>query len=437
MEDEKIKSGWGVFSSSNNIKNHNEPNVGINSVFQAELLAILYTLKNSPKQANIRIYSDSKSAVELMNKMIRYTINKIPYKINFNYRWVLTEIYEEIIDRVKQKSNIEIKHIYSHIKEKEKDTKYKDKINQQKELYGEQFERIILGNEEADKLAKEGAKKFKEVTLPITKDNWYLWSLKDGLIHYKLQNYLTKYLMKEKAKKHIERLMEKWKIDISQIHESSFNFDHKTKWRDLESIEFLLRMRQQDLKIKDFIFKNRKNMINPINKTVKSENWSKYWNTAYTDNLCEVCKLRNIIAKEDWEHHIHKCIIHENEEEELLNKISEIIKDNMKNKDDTKLEIPNIFNNKQHIDYKECEKDQPKLGKIGFITKEFYKYLNDIKVKDKKELIFNILIIIGKYSKEKYKERNKITSETLKLDNIMDNIFGIKTKYRFAVNSVE
>lgn len=85
-------SGIGAYFAENHPLNYSGPSVGPNSVFHGELSAIVYVLKNTPWETNIRIFTDSKSAIDLINKLIFHIKNNIRYKPNFVNLWIINEI---------------------------------------------------------------------------------------------------------------------------------------------------------------------------------------------------------------------------------------------------------------------------------------------------------------------------------------------------------
>jgi len=65
----------------------------------------------------------------------------------------------------KNKVQVKISHVYSHLQEKlkcknkVKADEWSKKIGKQRIKYGELWEMVVKGNEEADKLAKQGTEK--------------------------------------------------------------------------------------------------------------------------------------------------------------------------------------------------------------------------------------------------------------------------------------
>ena len=434
------KSGWGVFFEDNHPLNQSCSNVGINSVFQGELNAILFVLLNTPLNKNIRIYSDSQSAISLMESIIFHIKNNFRYKSSFSYRWTINSITNNLITRFKKNSIVELYHIYSHIEEKIKlnNADLTRKIFEQKRLYGSRFNDIVYGNEKADKLAKLGAKSFVNFKFPKCNDKYFLINNENNsLVYKKIQNELTKKQMYKNSLEHIKRLEEKWDFDYKNISEYSFNFNEKINWKDIQALEFLTKLRQQDLKLKCFIF-DRLDEIDfnricyPHRDYTNSNLWYDYWNTTYKDPFCEFCKhSRNTV--EDFDHFLSYCPKHTNRDK--LKKLQDDIVDLIWKIGHQSLNsIPNFFSTNRHnflyIPFPN-KNWNISLGMLGFIPNEFIQFLKNNFVSNIKELIFNILIKLGHFWKQAYRTRcEEITSSLNAAENFI-KIFGNKKKSNF------
>ena len=257
---ESKHAGYGVFFEDNHPLNYSGNCVGIHNSFNGELSSILYALKNTPYDKNLKIITDSLSAIQLIDKIQFHLKNDLHYKLKFDFRWITSEIIKYIKIRYDHNSTIELNHIYSHSITKENiNQDLKLKIVKQKVLYKDKFEKYTKGNDNADKLAKIGTINDNKFNLPYCKDKYFLINPNKQIIYKKIQNYLTKSEHHKISNNYHTRLFEKWNIPSNLIHDSSFNFNKKIHWKNIQAIDFLIKIRAKDLKLKDKIFEQLNN----------------------------------------------------------------------------------------------------------------------------------------------------------------------------------
>lgn len=430
-------AGIGVFFKKNHPLNFSGPCVGPFSVFNGELSAILYVLKNTPLESNIRIYTDSKSAIELINKIAFHIENNLRFKPNFNSRWVFNELIPIIRDKRDKKARIELKHIYSHSEKKEKNPNIMKKIQLQKFIYKEKFSEIVEGNKQADILAKNGSLQFKPLVLPNCTDKFFLISKEtDGkkLVHQKIQNYLTQKRMIEQAKDNIESIAKRWMMRIDETSNTSWDLSINN-WKQIRNLNFLIKLRGKDIKIKSNIEEkiNHANQLitkNPRGNNSNTRKWLEYWNKSYqNDFTCDRCDKK---CQENFLHFLVDCEKNEQRIIELQSKIAKLIKNKLKITWNSALpdNIPNFFSNIQHIDFKPFNKQlwKKEWGMMGIIPLEFEDYLTRIKIKNKKETLKEILLLIAETTYKIYLERCQITAEKLNLVKNYKSVFKNKKR---------
>lgn len=306
------------------------------------------------------------------------------------------------------------------------------KIFKQKVLYKEKFEKYTKGNDNADKLAKIGASNDNKFNLPYCKDNYFLINSNNQIIHKKIQNYLTKSEHYKISKNYQTRLLEKWNIPENLIHNSSFDFNKKIHWKNMQAIDFLIKLRAKDLKLKDKIFEQINNTkeynIDLNNRTSK---WIKYWKMTYKDTFCELCKHHYKEHNfEDIDHLIKNCKVSNSSDNLMLlqTKIKDLIYSNC---DSTKFKIPCFFLDKPtDLSFSKYNNFywNSTWGMLGFIPNEFINFLKQYKVKNIDDLIFKIQITLGQYWKNLYKNRCTFTAEKLNSNHNFNLIFSKKSK---------
>lgn len=443
----KIIQKNGVFFKKDHPFNYSGICVGIHNSFNGELSAILYALKNTPYNKNLNIITDSLSAKLLIENIQFHLENNLNYKTKFNFRWITNKIIENLKIRYKMNSKITFSHIYSHIDEKQNLVKYKDKIMNQMDQYKNNFELMKDGNENADKLAKIGSSNDINFNIPFCDDNYFLINCDNQIINQKIQNYLTKAETNKLSLQYKNRIYEKWNLPSNLIHPSSFNFNNKINWKDNEAIDFLIKLRAKDLKLKDKIFEQLNNAKNSMKNNInfndndnesRTSLWIKYWSNTYKDNLCELCKDNNNGQVEDINHFLINCPII-NSQSNLMNLQSEIkdiiISGNKKLNDS--LIIPSIFsNNILHKNFIKYNNNNWKsiYGLLGFIPNDFIEFLKSIKV-NINQTIMKIHIALGFYWKKLYKERCNITCNKLNCNKNFKNIFSTK-KLKRKINNL-
>jgi ribonuclease HI len=142
---------------------------GEQSILNAELQAIEWALNNVPISWKVKIATDSKNAINNINKFSTLASNKRHRCAAVS---TLTRLTDSIRKRVEAGGAVHLQHIYSHVDHKLKaakrksqkdEAKWQNKIEACKQSWGALYETVRKGNDKADWLANQGRMKLQSL----------------------------------------------------------------------------------------------------------------------------------------------------------------------------------------------------------------------------------------------------------------------------------
>ncbi|PRP80604.1 hypothetical protein PROFUN_11547 [Planoprotostelium fungivorum] len=123
---------------------------GIQDVPNAELYAILIALEMLPEHQNVRIFTDSKTAIQMIQNYRSWKkkqISKSPYRL------VLERIDKRITNLKQAQTEVKFEHVFAHLLDHNQRTELLEKRYQQmKQIYGNLTDYLLKGNQAADQL---------------------------------------------------------------------------------------------------------------------------------------------------------------------------------------------------------------------------------------------------------------------------------------------
>jgi Reverse transcriptase (RNA-dependent DNA polymerase) len=292
---EKNESSFGVFFGYNNSYNCGEKTYGRNTLQCATFQGVEYTLRVFPKNQNLNIYMDRKSAIDMLNKL-----PLTPKESHHAHELSMLHKIQHLLSL--RTGTTGFKQIYSHLNNNsteeiraKKEAHYKLML---KEHGLERTLRLIIGNEGADKLADEGMSKnsIKSPDISEWHNPYVLKSTrKVATARGETKGYIT-----ERYREHIkEQLRNEFKYDTLK------NKSHYDDWMDADHVsplswsliksknsehekckKHMIKILHNALPTKDKIFKR-------ILKEREKEDGNTYWQDKYKyiqNNLCVFCE---------------------------------------------------------------------------------------------------------------------------------------------------
>ena len=128
----------------------------------AELNAVLHVLSVTPRDTDVKIYTDSQVTIHTLNSLKKHvntpnSVHALTKKDSVNTARAKRALLEILSERQQCDATTGLKHVYSHLLDKEsKMTKEERdrKLAEMRTNYGEhQYIRILQGNQHADELA--------------------------------------------------------------------------------------------------------------------------------------------------------------------------------------------------------------------------------------------------------------------------------------------
>ena len=327
--------------SNNNRKNICFYTVGQQTSFNAELQAIEYAIMNVVDSENIIIFTDCKPAIQIIN---RYLLKKNCQKTNPTVNRII-----QLIQLKKSKFNASttLKQCFSHLFENEKwnteslQKLQKERIEMMKSEFNNFWQIILLGNQQADKLAQ---------SIPTVNNKSKLSINTNGLPRFLVTNSQTNYtviesnilqVFKQQSKdtlfqKWIEKCPKRtadminplinWNKSIWPLLEPCDN-KNKNKYKHKNISNFQQKLCQKLLPTKKFIFeqvqqyeKNGWSKSIPLIKQKKMK-------LKYKNNLCDICN--NMIA--NTKHCFSECVRVKDQQKNLVDNLLLILNEHKKN----------------------------------------------------------------------------------------------------------
>lgn len=136
--------------------------------YAAEIYAIWIALELAATNFNLRIFSDNKSAITIIQKAMTKGLTQKEIRNDPNAPTI-----EEICKQIREREGkTELQHVYSHTLDLERGVskvEKKRRINEMRKQYGKDWRRVAMGNLIADELAKKGTDE-KEVSNNINNE---------------------------------------------------------------------------------------------------------------------------------------------------------------------------------------------------------------------------------------------------------------------------
>lgn len=402
------KAGAGIFFKKGSYLNQALRVPGEQTSLAGELYGIEYALNNVPLNRKVRIVTDNKTAIRDIENMGIMNRNEI---MKMKHRSIVRRIAKIIEDRKRIGSETTFMHIYSHIEEKvrkgkpEDREKWRKKIRERKEEIGYNWNIMIQGNVEADKLADIGANKGEEnggrsKEIPKGTDNYVL--IDEEII----ENNTYKYIKKKFHKKMKEKMYRKPKRGEGWRNANT----------DVKKSINVINLFEGDDKTVNFIYKTRQLMSHNRQEMHKRTQSRKrnihtiYMEKIYENRKCILCN-KNLI---DDREHQKKCEFSKESRSKLIKEIKEFLKEKGANKD------PILwFGDEIEIDKEESTWNEQKinnynkvLGDLFYIPNGIKEYMEELGIEEGWEKIIDEItrkwvrgnkIII----KERIKEHNK------------------------------
>ena len=250
---ENNKTSYAILFDSGKYVRGLLPSMNKQSNNRGELTAFLLAIWMTRESGLNKIYTDS--------TYVKYVFDKIQQnEMDKESNWdLIEEIKTIILERNKKNQKIEVIHINSHLLDKDKKIKNKEKkISDMKNRLGYEFERILGRNKEVDKLAKE-AIKFKEYDGFFINTYGKDWCMKYQKTYYDNINEIKEEFVRQQEKYHNDNYNNNslnkfkneeidWKLNTKLYHSLKFSF-HKTQ-------RFNFKLLFNKLKTRDTVNKN-------------------------------------------------------------------------------------------------------------------------------------------------------------------------------------
>jgi hypothetical protein len=274
----------GVYIGPKNQRNRALPCDGIQEINNAELKAVLTSIKMCKQEKEIEIISDSLNSVKFVQRAIETTDRVIRRELNSTIK---LRIKRMILERNKEGQKMSIKHVRSHADDqKRKD--HQKRMKENKKNFRWRSETVQRGNKGADKLA-EKAKGPRLENEPKGEEKFYI--IMEGL------EYIDNIKIAIREKQNLEITKEWYKKQPSR---SEFDRIHPEKQSKP---------------------KKKMNFANKVYTGTICCNKRKYIMKMTKTDKCIICRSKEMEAVDDHKHALEGCTFTKERGDTLWNKI--------------------------------------------------------------------------------------------------------------------
>ena len=441
-----FRYGWGVWFSNNSILNNKGRTYLIHSVFEGEMMAMEYILSIVPHNIKLRLFIDCQSAIDVLDINNNSREKKINEKI---HRYIIRRINSLLKQRM---TNTVFQKVRSHYKEKLMAAKNNDRnlynkikaeIAKLKNVYGQNFNLVMKGNEAADSLAKQ--------SLNLPSSNFHKCGGMDDYTIYKplldingnymnMMGHETGMPVVDPIRKQIlymyqEKYKKKWKVNRNKRWNNQYiNFKMTTEILCNKSIDinlfkykkFLIRILNKSLATSANLFSYASFLKGKKNEGKKLTLRQEYKIKIYNTNICTLCK-----EKENIFHISSNCIHNSNLQSQKIEQIQNTLDKNINTKCvKIKYWLTKQSHNNIPMSKRKVHNKNSKLLNVGILTNKFTQEITS-KIHDKDDaikMLSNIQWIILGYDWLMYRNSLRIFFNSLKRNKLYVNKFHNKQK---------